>query len=100
MIIFDNHNHALYFWLEAIRNGKLKRGFTLIHIDEHSDLWHNEYNLDLERALQDEQYAWEFTNLSCNVGNYINPAIRTGLVGKMIRIENEFQIDQYRDAIP
>ena len=78
----------------------MKPGFELIHIDEHSDLWHNDYDLDLEKALSDETYAWEFTNLSCNVGNYIAPALRSRLVGKMIRIENEFQIDEYMEYTP
>ena len=100
MTIFDNHNHALYFWIDAVKRWIVKPGFELIHIDEHSDLWHNDYDLDLEKALSDETYAWEFTNLSCNVGNYIAPALRSRLVGKMIRIENEFQIDEYMEYNP
>lgn len=98
--IFDNHNHALYFWLDALRQGIIKSWFELIHIDEHSDLWDNEYELDLDMAREDEEYAWDFTNYSCNVGNYIRPALRSGLIGDMIRIENEFQIDQYMSYEP
>lgn len=100
IIIFDNHNHALYFWIDVVRRGIIEPWFELIHIDEHSDLWANEYSLDLERALKDEEYAWQFTNLSCNVGNYIVPAKSSGLVWDMIRIENEYQIDEYIDYIP
>lgn len=100
IIIFDNHNHALYFWIEAVRRWILKPGFELIHIDEHSDLWSNKHSLDLERALSDEQYAWDFTNLSCNVGNYIIPARESWLVGSMIRIENEYQIDEHLSYTP
>lgn len=100
LTIFDNHNHAIYFWLDAVRRGIVKAWFELIHIDEHSDLWHNEHHLDLEKALSDEEYAWEFTNLSCNVGNYIAPALSSGLVGKIIRIENEYQIDEYMNTLP
>ena len=98
--IFDNHNHALFFWLEALRDGILKPGFELIHIDEHSDLWPNENKLDRERAINDEHYAWEFTNFSCNVGNYIVPAMDSGLIGSMIRIENEFELDTYMKYTP
>ncbi len=83
-----------------MRRGIIEPGFTLIQIDEHSDLWDNEYVLDLERAWEDEEYTWEFTNHSCNVGNYIQPAIRSGLVGTMIRIENEFEFDEYTGFIP
>jgi hypothetical protein len=75
IFIFDNHNHALYFWLDAMRRGAISHGCELIHIDEHSDLWTNEHTLDLEKARADEKYAWEFTNYSCNVGNYIQPAL-------------------------
>jgi hypothetical protein len=98
--IFDNHNHALYFWLEAVRDGILKPGFELIHIDEHSDLWANNNTLELTRAIKDEKYAYEFTNFSCNVGNYIIPALESGLIGNMIRIENEFELDNHRNYIP
>lgn len=100
IIIFDNHNHALYFWLDAVRAWIVQSWFELIHIDEHSDLWDNENSLDLERAIADTSYAWEFTNIYCNVGNYIQPALKNWLVHKMIRIENEFQIDEYANYIP
>lgn len=98
--IFDNHNHALYFWVQAIYDWLLSPWFELIHIDEHSDLWENKNTLDKNKALHDAQYIWEFTNFSCNVGNYIPPAIESWIVGKIIRIENEFQLNQYEDYSP
>ena len=100
MIVFDNHNHALYYWIDAVRQWIIQPGFELIHIDEHSDLWNNDNHLNLERAIADSEYSYEFTNLSCNVGNYILPTIESGLVGNMIRIENEYQIDAFMDYIP
>lgn len=93
-VIFDNHNHALFFWIDALNRGLLSKHATLIHIDEHSDLWENTNILDLERTKDNQKYLWEFTNFSCNVGNYIVPAIRSGIIGEMIRIENEYQIDE------
>lgn len=98
--IFDNHNHALYFWIDALRKWIIEKWCELIHIDEHSDLWWNNHTLNLENAIVDEQYAWEFTNYDCNVGNYIIPAIESGLISHMIRIENEFQIDDYMNYKP
>lgn len=100
IVIFDNHNHALYFWIDGARRWIIQPGFELIHIDEHSDLWENENDFDLKKALENEEYSWNFTNLSCNVGNYIQPALRNGLVGKMIRIENEAEIEKYMDYSP
>lgn len=98
--IFDNHNHALYFWIDAVRRWILEPGFELIHIDEHSDLWENPNTLNLEKALRDEQYTWDFANLSCNVGNYIVPAMQSRLVGNMIRIENESQMNEHMNHAP
>lgn len=89
--VFDNHNHALYFWYEALARGDIELWAELIHIDEHSDLWENE-NTIISRNLEK---VWEFTNFSCNVGNYILPAKKDGIIGEITRIENEYQVDEY-----
>jgi hypothetical protein len=34
------------------------------------------------------------------VGNYIIPARDAGLIGNMIRVENEYQFDAYKEYIP
>ena len=94
--IFDNHNHALYFWYEALSRGDIELWGELIHIDEHSDLWENKNTIH----SRDLEGIWEFTNFSCNVGNYIAPAISDGLIGKMTRIENEYQVDLYMKYTP
>lgn len=65
--IFDNHQHALMFWIHGLKQGIIDRGYTLIHIDEHSDLWDNPHTLDLDRALIDDAYVYEFTQYDCNV---------------------------------
>ncbi len=75
MTIFDNHNHALYFWYEARTRGFLQNGTTLVHIDMHSDLWENKFILS-PLDTQDLKKVWEFTNYRCNVGNYIQPTLR------------------------
>jgi hypothetical protein len=36
--LFDNHNHALFGWLEAFHMGLIEKGSLLIHIDTHDDL--------------------------------------------------------------
>lgn len=97
IVVFDNHNHALFFWCEAIKNGILEPNFELLHIDEHSDLWENDNEIE---DFLDLQKIWNFTNFDCNVGNYILPAMRKKIVKNIIRIENEFQIDENLDYIP
>ncbi len=87
-MIFDNHNHSLFFWYQARESGYLKDGATLVHIDMHSDLWENENILSAENSHHLES-VWKFANYSCNVGNYIKPTIVEGLVGEMVRIEGE-----------
>ena len=62
----------------------------------HSDLWENS-NILPPDDTKDLKKVWEFTNFSCNVGNYIQPAMREGLVGKMIRIEGEQDLMRERN---
>lgn len=100
IVVFDNHNHALFFWCEAIQKGMIQPGFELIHMDEHSDLWDNASTIANIAETADLHAMWQFTNYHCNVGNYIRPALDAGLVGNMIRLENEFQIDAAHDLMP
>jgi hypothetical protein len=93
--VFDNHNFALAFWLESFASGVLPKGFRLAHVDMHSDLWPNPFELDLSRA-GDARYVEEFVNYKTEVGNYIEPALRSGLVGDVTKIEGE---EELRSAI-
>lgn len=90
--VFDNHNYALAFWLEAYASGILPKGFRLVHVDMHSDLWKNGSDLDLER-VGDGEYVEDFVNRKTEVGNYIDPAIRCGLVGEIVKIEGEGELE-------
>ena len=78
----------------------MKPNFELIHIDEHSDLWTNQYQIENLEKISDLAYMWDFTNFRCNVGNYIVPAMNIGLVKNIIRIENEFQLDENMNYLP
>lgn len=77
-VIMDNHNHAFYFWCEAVSNGTLTRGATLIHVDQHKDMRVPERGYE-GAALDD---AFHYTNFLLNVGNYIVPAQQAGIVGE------------------
>ena len=96
MVIFDNHNHAFYFWYEARKNGYIHDGTTLIHIDEHSDLREPaSYAFDRE----DLANIYAYTNEVLEVGNYIRPAERDGLIGKTHLILTGHALSEY-DTIP
>ncbi len=69
-------------------------------MDEHSDLWDNENAIDHEKAVKNLDYAWEFTNFRCNVGNYIQPLLKNKTISTMIRLENDFEIEKYKNFTP
>lgn len=92
MNVFDNHNHALYFWYEARINGLISTKNTLVHIDEHSDLWKNKNDVPWEWKLPE---IFDFVNEQCNVGNYIQPTLWEGIIEKILRIEDTIGLEKY-----
>lgn len=93
--LFDNHNHAYYFWYLARSQGIIQDGATLYHIDEHSDMRDPEEYL-LKPDSLDMQKVYEYTNYVLNVGNYIIPAQQEGLIGEIVQIRNEENLLNYR----
>ena len=92
--LFDNHNHAYYFWYLARKEGFIRDGSTLIHIDEHADTRDNWEYLLKPDSLNLEK-VFKFTNFELNVGNYIVPAMKEGLIKKVIQIRNEMNLNDY-----
>lgn len=90
--LFDNHNHALYFWYLAKSQWKIKSWAILYHIDEHADYRDPEEKLE----KTDLKSIFEYTNFSrINVGNYIIPAEREWLVWKIVQIRNTQNLEDY-----
>ena len=92
--LFDNHNHAYYFWYLARKDKIIWDNNILVHIDEHADtrtpekkMWKS-YSIDLQKVF-------EYTNFELNVGNYILPAIKEGLIKEVIQIRNEINLNDY-----
>lgn len=100
--VFDNHNHAFYFWHSEATNGNLRNGSILVHIDGHRDnrippkmpdtakVW--SADLSKEEKLK---YVFEYTNFVLNVGNFIPAAVKTGLIGEVINVLSEKEIDEF-----
>ena len=84
--IFDNHNHALHFWWKYT----LETNTTLpvIHIDQHSDLAHPEVKFDLPQK-NNLDYLRDYTNHSCNVGNFIHPALQAWYISECLQVRSE-----------
>jgi hypothetical protein len=95
LFLFDNHNHALFFWYEAFVKGQLERGAKLVHVDQHKDM------RKPERALGAGEFMeWgaggvalekmkKYVNEDVNVGNYIVPALEEGLLSDVQLLTGE-----------
>lgn len=85
--IFDNHNHAFYFWIISLQNGKFNKGCKLVHIDQHKDMREpKDYNVDINN-IED---VFRYTNYSLNVGNFIKPALHHNIFSDVIIIDNSY----------
>lgn len=91
--IFDNHNHALFFWFQEFLEGNFDLWIDLVHIDQHTDMNKNE-NIILENKEKKDflKDIFEFTNYKCNVWNFILPAKKFGLIWDIIQINSEYSL--------
>ncbi|PID87498.1 hypothetical protein CSB07_00835 [Candidatus Gracilibacteria bacterium] len=96
IFLFDNHNHAYYFWYLARDIGLISDNNTLFHVDEHSDMRDPQKYL-LKPDSQDMEKVFNYTNYEINVGNYIIPAIKEGIISNVIQIRNETNLNSYID---
>ena len=99
IVVVDNHNHVFWFWYEAWHQKKIDRGITLVHIDAHRDTRHPERNLTDEEA-EDLQKVFKYTNSVLNVGNYIPPARAEGLIGDLISITSQQELEEAKPRAP
>jgi len=94
--LFDNHNHAYYFWYLARNQNIIWDNNTLVHIDEHADTRDpGEYLMKPES--EDLQKVFHYTNYVYNVGNYIIPAQKEGLISDIIQVRNTHNLEEYLD---
>lgn len=83
--IVDNHNHALVCWYYERLQQHFSKGILLVHLDQHSDMGENPFSLETE--------SWEeicdFANIRSHVGNFIVPALKTGLLSGVQHLRTE-----------
>ena len=103
--IFDNHNHAFYFWWKHLEPGlgnwlwdlwARAQRVKLIHIDQHSDMrvpdmsfgeFCRDRGRDTMHCVSTEQeHIFQYTNLHLNIGNFIVPAMQTGMIDEVVQI--------------
>jgi UPF0489 domain len=76
--IFDNHNHAFFFWAYALQKKRIDFGETLVHVDQHTDM-REPLKWISKKEFMDANQVFNYTNFKLNVGNFIQPAIKVGL---------------------
>lgn len=85
--IFDNHNHAFYFWIKSLNKGMFNKGCKLVHIDQHKDMREPEnYDVDIN-SIED---VFRYTNYTLNVGNFIKPALYYNIFSEAIIIDSTY----------
>lgn len=92
--IFDNHNHAYFFWHKARFDWIISNNSILYHIDEHTDLRNPWIYLEKEE-LKDLKRIFEYTNY-VDVWNYIIPAIHDWLIKEMFQIRSENELNEVK----
>ena len=83
VFIFDNHNHAFFFWFLGLKYKKFAAGLPLVHVDQHKDT--REPETYLSTSWNDIELAevFQYTNTILNVGNFIPPALNCGLFSEV-----------------
>ena len=89
--LMDDHNKALYYWYEALAAGLITPGLQLVHIDQHSDMREPSGWIDASRQC-DLLYIQEYIDEYTNVGNFILPAQRAGLIGEILQVRTEYSL--------
>lgn len=88
--IFDNHNHAFYFWIKSLNKGMFNRGCKLVHIDQHKDMREPD-NYDVK--INDIDDVFRYTNYTLNVGNFIKPALYHDIFSEAIIIDSTYGLE-------
>lgn len=88
--VFDNHNHAFYFWLKSMVNDEFTRGCKLVHVDQHKDTREpDNYNVDINNIKD----VFRYTNEVLNVGSFIKPALQHKIFSELIIIDSLYGFD-------
>jgi len=93
--IFDNHNHAYFFWHKSKLDWIIWNNCTLYHIDEHTDMRNPWIYLET-KDLTNIKKIFEYTNY-VDVWNYIIPAIHDWLIKEVHSIRSESELNKINE---
>jgi hypothetical protein len=95
IFIFDNHNHAFFFWMHGLKSGKLKKGLPLVHVDQHSDLREPKHPSGLNPDQEiDPDTVFKYTNEVLTVSDFIRPAMDLKIFSRFEKIDGEFALNK------
>ncbi len=94
VVLFDNHNHAFYFWYEARSRKIIWDKNILIHIDQHADTRDNGKIISKSDSKSLEK-VFDFTNFVLNVWDYIIPAQKEWIIENIVQIRNTKNLEDY-----
>ena len=80
--IVDAHNHAYYGWHEAVAEGLVERGSTLLHVDQHGDYT----KVGIMPSGNSSLYAAGEVARHLHIYDFISAAMNDGLIGEVIWI--------------
>ncbi|MBD3225556.1 MAG: hypothetical protein GF313_12575 [Caldithrix sp.] len=93
IFVFDNHNHAFFFWWLLWKAHIIEPRTKLVHIDQHSDMREPPHYFNPNSENVDLKKAFENTNYMLNVGNFIQPALQTGIFTDVLMIDSSVRFE-------
>lgn len=95
VFIFDNHQHAFAFWAFALKAQIFRSESVLVHVDQHKDMRKPEKYLPQDFwAGQSMAEICAYVHQDLNVGNFIDPALHSGMFGEVKMIDHEAAFEQ------
>ena len=92
VVAVEEHHEAFYVWHYAAQEGWLEpNGNTLLHVDEHADMFLPRLRRPLTSISSLTDLA-EFTYHELNIGNFIWPAVYLGFFSRVLWLRNKHEI--------
>ncbi len=93
--VFDNHQHAFYMWCEAIRNGSIRPGCTVVHFDDHPDS--NSHHGKLP-DIHNPSAVYFFVRNSLPNNEFVTAGFDSGILNNYVWINDWLDKDTVREV--
>jgi arginase family enzyme len=90
----DHHNQVLPirrdFWMKQNKSPNI----IVLHIDQHSDLATPPSRIE-QAYIYDAAYIYDYAVNTCNIGNFIKPALEAGIISQCIQLRTETSLLEF-----